>query len=99
MWWLLSRNKNHRLQSKRSVEIDEKIATVAVYSIGNNEDLDYWENFFQLPVDYATDNKKEIDAEINSYPLEQWQKLNNGLSEIEKAYKKGLYKIEKANSD
>ncbi len=84
---------------RRPVDIGERIATVAVYSVGENDDLGCWADFFPLPADYATDNKNEIEAEINSYPQEQWQKIYDGLSEINKPYKTGLYKIELTSSD
>jgi hypothetical protein len=83
---------------KRPISVGEKIATVAIYS-GVDDEIEYWDDFYPLPVEYATKNQQDIKAALNSYPEKQWQTIKEGVAELKLPYKIGLYKVRKQNSD
>lgn len=84
---------------KKDIIIGDKIGTVAVYSEGEDDELDYWDDFFPIPIEYATNNKDSIELEIQSYPKEQWEAIRNGVNQITKPYQIGLYHVDKDCSD
>jgi hypothetical protein len=81
------------------IKIGARVATVAIYTEAEEEDSDYWGDFFPLPVEYATNNALEISNELDTYPEEHWSILKNGINELNKPYKLGLFRIELETSD
>ena len=83
----------------KNVKINDKIATVALYSASENDELPHWIDFNPIPLSYATNDKATLENAINSYDLEQWDSIKSRLKEIKKPYKPGLYKSEIQTSD
>lgn len=83
----------------KNVKVGDKIATVALYSASENDELPHWIDFHPIPLSFATKNKEVIKRAIASYESEQWKDLQNRLGEIRKPYKEGLYKSEIQTSD
>lgn len=90
--------KIQHYKGRGSINVGDKIATVAVYADGEGDESPCWSDFFPLPVEYATDDLNSIQSEMNSYSDEDWRDLTEGLNEISKI-KDGLFKLKTADSD
>ncbi|WP_420572602.1 DUF3239 domain-containing protein [Kordia sp.] len=83
----------------KNVKIGDKIATVALYSASEDDELPHWIDFHPIPLSYATNNIQVLKRTLTSYDNEQWKDLQNRLEEIKKPYQEGLYKSEIQTSD
>ena len=86
-------------QSKKHLKVGDRIGTIAVYQAGENDELPHWMNFFPVPINYATNDKNQIEKEIKSYANTEWLALELGIEELRKPYQEGLYKVRSSNSD
>ena len=86
-------------KTSKKIKIGDKIATVALYSSSTDDSLPHWIDFHPIPLSYATKNKSTHQSAINSYESTQWEDLEKRLTEIDKPYKIGLYKVDVKNSD
>ena len=84
---------------KRRIRIGDRIGTIALYEQGDDEHAVYWRDFFPIPIEYATEDKQQIAAEIQRYPASQWDAIRRGVSQLDKPYKEGLYHIDQSESD
>lgn len=78
---------------KRKIHLGEKVVTVAAYRQGANEEIPYWEDFFPIPAEYATDDKDELSDALESYDEHDWNELAEGLKLVPQPYKPGLYRV------
>lgn len=79
--------------------LGERIGTVALYFGSEDEGCPHWIGFDPVPIEYATGNKKEIQAAIESYENSQWTEIKKRLKQVPTPYQKGLYRIEEENSN
>jgi len=84
---------------KREIMIGERVGTVATYIGALNDETPYWLDFFPEPIEYATDNQIELQSALETYPEEQWQAIERGLSELVEPYQPGLYRVDIQGSD
>lgn len=81
---------------KRAIELDDHIGTVAVYSHGNGP---HWSDFNPIPIEYATEDRRDIDREVDNYEEWQWGVLQEGIAELARPYRPGLFRVHEAESD
>lgn len=87
------------IKYKKHASIGDKIATVALYIPSDNEGLPHWEDFFPVPMNYATNNVVVIQAALNSYDKQQWADLELRLKQVPFPYTEGLYKVNTTTSN
>jgi len=81
---------------KRDLEVHDRIGTVAVYSHGEGP---HWSDFNPVPIEYATDDRMDIDREVENYEEWQWKLLEEGIAELPRPYRPGLFRVQEAESD
>jgi hypothetical protein len=79
-----------------SPKIGTRLATVALYmpSINNQP---HWSDFDPRPADSVTANLSEIRRLISTFSEEDWRELYQGLQQVEKPYRPGLYRVQPSN--
>jgi len=93
-------------KGSKDVLFGEKIGTISTYSQSDEESFlyreggtPYWVNFYPFPVTYATDDQKEIQQTLSTYPEGQKELIMDCVKQLPKPYKKGLYRVNIQNSD
>lgn len=86
-------------KSRKPINLEQRLATVATYSNGNGDESPSWNDFFPLPVEYATSDQASIEAQFNSYSDQSWKNLITALTELEEPYSPGLYTLKTQNCD
>lgn len=84
---------------KRRVRIGDRIGTIGLYEQSDDENSVYWSDFFPIPIEYATEDRQQISAELQRYPGSQWEAIRRGVSQLDKPYKTGLYRMDQLDSD
>lgn len=85
--------KNLSTINGRRPIIGTKVATVALYSAGFDENAPCWNDFYPLPVDCAMGDQKIYKAILNSFSDDDWAALRNGLNQIPRPFRKGLFHV------
>ena len=86
-------------KSLKAVELGMEVGTVSTYSGSLGGEVQYWDNFYPLPVTYATDDHREIEKVLSTYPDGQKEFILSCMEQLPKPYKKGLYRVSLENSD
>lgn len=86
-------------RSQKPVSMHQRLATVAVYSDRGSRDLPHWDDFFPLPVNYATADVQSIKNELNRYDEVSWANLEMGLQQLPTTPKPGLYRLQSESSN
>ena len=93
-------------RTSRKISLGSEVATAATYRVydeesflNSDEHLEYWVNFYPLPLDYATDDETEIETALSSYPRGQKQLILATIRQISQPYRQGLYKVNIISSD
>jgi hypothetical protein len=76
----------------KNLKIGDKVGTVALYQ-GTTDDIPHWSDFYPIAINCVTDNLSEINNAMASYTLKQFSDLEDGVSQLQKPYKEGLYKV------
>lgn len=80
-------------------ELGDRIGTVALYRGSSAGDVPHWNNFFPIPIEYATRNPAVLDRALQSYPPDQWDQIAERLLQVPKPYTPGLYYIKGDSSN
>ncbi|MDX1447299.1 DUF3239 domain-containing protein [Lishizhenia sp.] len=88
-----------KCNSLKNVKINDKIATVALYSQSKNPNVPHWVGFNPIPLSFATKDQEVLDKAIKSYDMDQWESIKSRLEELDKPYRPGLFKTEIETSD
>jgi len=72
-------------------QVGSRVATVALYSPGMNENSPHWANFDPRPVDCATENIAVIHGVMSTFSFEDWQELSHAVSQMRQPFRCGLY--------
>ncbi len=89
----------------KPIKFGDEVATISVYQDDDDDSYmniehepDFWVGFRPLPVEYATDNAEEIQAELDSYPVGQRALIMALVEQLPKPYEQRLYKVNVENS-
>lgn len=88
-----------KYKTSKPVKIGDRIATVALYSASNDDELPHWIDFNPIPLDYATNDKAEIERALSSYSDQQWKDIERRVAQLPKPLKVGLFKVDMNESD
>jgi hypothetical protein len=91
---------------KEKLQLGTEVGTVAIYRsededsfLNSDDELNYWVNFYPLPIDYATDNTSEHELHMSAYAVGQKSLVMATIRQLPKPYTQSLYKVNIANSD
>lgn len=84
---------------KKKGKIGDRIATVALYTASTENNLPNWIDFNPIPLNYATNDVTEIERALQSYSEKQWSSLERRLSQLQKPYQEGLFKVDLESSN
>lgn len=74
--------------------VGQRLATVALYSVGDDPSLDrYWKDFSPQVVNCVSTDPDAIDAVLASIPPEEWAALDASLARVPTPIRPGLYKL------
>lgn len=83
----------------KTLNIGDRVATVALYEASIDDSLPHWIDFNPLPVNYVTDDQQQLDNAFLSYDDAHWSRLQRVLSQVPNPYQPGLYKVDLGDSD
>lgn len=86
-------------KTRKPVKIGDRIPTVAMYSGVLNEGPAHWFDFNPIPLEYATNDKTEIERALSSYSDQQWKDIERRVAQLPKPLKVGLFKVDMNESD
>lgn len=77
--------------------VGTRLATSALYGIGDDEDTPYWESFEPRPVEPVAASAEEARALLESFSPERWERLERAVAKL-KPLREGLHRVEVASS-
>lgn len=81
------------------VNVGDRFPTVALYQRSEDPDLPHWEDFFPLPMTYATDDSNMINRALINYGNAHWEELESGIQQLPTPFEPGIYQIDEEESD
>lgn len=83
---------------RKRAKVGTHIATVALYRGTNGPQVPHWDDFFPIPLDYATNDQAEIERALRRYDAQQqWRDIEQRLRQVPQPYVPGLYRIDSAD--
>lgn len=76
----------------KPAEVGTRLATVALYDIGSEEDLGYWENLDPRPVEPVAAREEDARKLFESFSAEQWERLEKAVESV-KPTRAGLFRL------
>jgi hypothetical protein len=76
-----------------SPAVGTRVATAALYGIGDDEGTPYWESFEPRPVEPVAASAEEARALLESFEPERWERLQAAVAELGTP-REGLHRVE-----